>query len=390
MPTKALFQFRSIFIGSPQVFALLLLLGFALQCGWLILHLPFSPAEQDHIWSGRLELEYGSMPRKFLYSPLVNIAASAPLKLDAHRIMRKDPTPEHVRREVARLRWMLRLPFVGMGLLLGVSIWYVARRLYGNQGGYIALMLYCFSPAMVLRGATIDEALPAAWGIFGVVFTAIAISHNLYAPWRKWRYRTVLLSVALAIAVASHPAAMLLAPVAFLFMFYLAPGRRWASVAVMLFAVIAAAVLVSAAYSFRPQPMLNGIDLRAWLAYSPAMARSMLLGDAPAFISRFNPAVFTLMLISLITYFAWRRTRYFGNTAPLMVAAGTGYLALITPLALTASIWMLPFVFVFIGGIWADLLETKKWQWAMGALLLLLAENIWFCWTMVRAATMAK
>ena len=70
MPTKALFQFRSIFIGSPQVFALLLLLGFALQCGWLILRLPFSPAEQNHIWSGRLELEYGSMPRKFLYSPL--------------------------------------------------------------------------------------------------------------------------------------------------------------------------------------------------------------------------------------------------------------------------------------------------------------------------------
>lgn len=386
MRTKPLFQFRSIVIGSPQIFALLLLTAFAVQCGWLILHLPFSTAEQDHIWSGRLELEYGSMPRKFLYSPLVNIAASAPLKLDAHRIIRKDPTPEHVRKEVARLRWMLRLPFAIAGLLLGVSLWYVARRLYGNPGGYIALALYCFSPVMVMRAASIGEAVPAAWGIFGIIFTAIAISHNLYAPLRKWRYRTVLLSISLALAVASHPAAMLAAPVAFAFMLYLSPGRRWAAIGVMAFAMIAAIVLVFAAYSFRPQPMLNGIDLRAWLAYQPAMARGMLF-NAESLLTRFNPAVATLLTSSVLTYFIWPRTQYFGNTAPLLVAAALGYVSLITPLALTASIWMLPFVFVFIGGIWADLLETKRWKWAMGALLILLAENMWFCWTMVKVAT---
>ena len=215
MPTRTFFQFRKIIFGSPQVFALMLLACLAVQSGWLIMHLPFSLSEQDHIWSGRQQLEYGSMPRTYLYSPLVNIWSSAPMKLDERRIIRKDPTPEHVRREVARLRWMLRLPFALAGLLLGASIWYVARRLYGNQGGYVALALYCFSPAIVLRAATIDEALPAAWGIFGIVFTAIAISHNLYAPWRKWRYRTVLLSIAVALAVSSHPAAMLVVPAAF-------------------------------------------------------------------------------------------------------------------------------------------------------------------------------
>src|SRR5205085_367519 len=206
--------FRYITVGPPQVFALLLLLSFTIQCSLLILRRPFSTAEQDHIWSGRLELEYGSMPRKFLYSPLVNILASAPMKLDAHRIIRKDPTPEHVRREVARLRWMLRLPFALCGVLLGVSIWYVSRRLYGNQGGYIALALYCFSPVMIARAASIDEAVPSAWGIFGIIFTAIAISHNLYAPWRKWRYRTLLLSISIALAVASQPAAAIIIPAA--------------------------------------------------------------------------------------------------------------------------------------------------------------------------------
>ena len=37
------------------------------------------------------------------------------------------------------LRWPARLPFVLIGLLVGGSLWYVARRLYGNAGGYVAL-----------------------------------------------------------------------------------------------------------------------------------------------------------------------------------------------------------------------------------------------------------
>jgi len=37
--------------------------------------------------------------------------------------------------------------------MLGGSLWYVARRLYGNAGGYIALALYCFSPAMIVNVA---------------------------------------------------------------------------------------------------------------------------------------------------------------------------------------------------------------------------------------------
>jgi len=40
-------------------------------------------------------------------------------------------------------------PYLFFGVMLGGSLWYVARRLYGNAGGYIALLLYCFSPAMI-------------------------------------------------------------------------------------------------------------------------------------------------------------------------------------------------------------------------------------------------
>src|SRR5450631_4343539 len=42
-------------------------------------------------------------------------------------------------------------PYLFFGVMLGASLWYVTRRLYGNAGGYIALSLYCFAPIMILN-----------------------------------------------------------------------------------------------------------------------------------------------------------------------------------------------------------------------------------------------
>jgi hypothetical protein len=188
----------------------------------------------------------------------------------------------------------------------------------------------------------------------------------------------------MALAVASHPAAMLVLPLCFAFMLYLAPGRRWAAFLVLAIAMAIAAVLVYASYGFHPRGMMDGVDLREWVAYTPKVAQLMLVGDSYAFLSRFNPVVVTLLLFSLLTYFAWKRTRYFGNTAPLIAWAGLLYWALITPMAMIASIWALPFAFVFIGGIWADLVESNRGKWFLIVLLLLLGENAYFCWTMLK------
>jgi hypothetical protein len=369
--------FSYLVVGRPQLLALLLLAAFAAQAVWLAHQRPFSSQEQDHIWSGRQQLEQGALPRKFDFSPLVNIASAAPIKIDENREV-ANPTPERVQAEVHRLRLHLRFPFLLMGLLLGGSVWYVARRLYGNSGGYIALSLYCFSPAMVLGAASIDQALPAAWGAFGIVFTSIAISHNLYAPWKRWIYRTVLLAIAITLAVASHPSTMIMVPVGFALMAYLAPGRRWAAIAVTIVAGIISVVLVFALYGFSPRAMFDGIDQRDWFVYAATQAQQLLFGNPDLFLSRFNFAVLLLLLVALITYFAWPRARYFGNTAPLLILAGLLYLAFVSPLVLDASIWALPFLFVFIAGIWADLLETRRALWVLGALAVLLAENALF------------
>ena len=93
--------------------------------------------------------------------------------------------------------------------MLGASLWYVARRLYGNAGGYIALALYCFSPAMIVNAAGAQSLgeMGAVWGAFGTVFTAIAVAHTLYAPrevvlW-NWR-RILLLGLSLALAAGNQ------------------------------------------------------------------------------------------------------------------------------------------------------------------------------------------
>src|SRR6266436_6213661 len=68
-------------------------------------------------------------------------------------------------------------PYLFFGVMLGGSLWYVARRLYGNAGGYIALLLYCFSPAMIVSvsGAQSLGEMCGVWGGFGAVWTAIAV-----------------------------------------------------------------------------------------------------------------------------------------------------------------------------------------------------------------------
>jgi hypothetical protein len=250
----------------------------------------------------------------------------------------------------------------------------------------VALLLYALSPAVVLSSARISEAIPAAWGLFGVVFVSIALAHNLYAPWRKWRYRTLLLAVAMFIGVASHPAIIVAAAAALFFPIYLAPGRRWVGAALVIVASAIAALLVYASYNFTPRAMEYGVYLPQWFRYSPAEARAALFQSSDVFLSRLSAAVETLFLFALATYVAWKRTRYFGNTAPLIIFAIVVYVGLVTPLALLASIWCLPFLFIFIGGIFADLLETKYRSWAVAALAVMIAEQAWFCWWMISRA----
>jgi hypothetical protein len=80
------------------------------------------------------------------------------------------------------------------------------------------------------------------------------------------------------------------------------------------------------------------------------------------FLLRNGPGPLLLMVVSLIVFFAWKRTRYFGTAAPLIVAA----LLLVCTVAMqhyagpTFLVVALPFLMLFVAGVSADMLESRR------------------------------
>ena len=74
------------------------------------------------------------------------------------------------------------------------------------------------------------------------------------------------------------------------------------------------------------------------------------------------------LIAALVVYASWPRARYFGNTAPLLTAfVAVLVFALIPSIHVWETTLGLSFIFVFIGGVASDLLETPSGQ-ATGAI----------------------
>lgn len=392
--------------GTPQIMAGALLLFFLAECVWLIAHNRPSAMTLDDFdrieqgldqWQGRKIAGLSISPSNSQgwlsptveahereHSPLYYLAESALLALF------------HVRPDSVAGMWLERIPYLVTGALLGASLWYVSRRLYGNAGGYIALVLYCFSPTVIRASALWFAAptLPGVWGGFGAVFTAIAVSHTLYAPrevvlW-NWR-RILLLGISLALAVGWHFALVLFVPLLLGFMFYLAPTRRSAATVILLAASGIAILILLAAYRFHPASFCQAVRS----AWPWGISRAALtMGGAYRLVFKevadFAPVLLVLAPGALVPYILWRRTRYFGNTAPLIVAVM--FLALRAasphqPQSIFAFIGIV-FLLVFVAGIAADLLETPAREASLAVFSSLLAANaIWNLMGLARIGT---
>ena len=293
--------------GRPQLFAGLLLLAFLGQCLWLTAHVPLSPMEQSYIQAGQAQLSTGQVVPDAMRAPLTSMAAA--LLVPRDRFQRFAP-----------LRWEARLPFLFAGLLLGASLWYVARRLYGNTGGYVALALYSFSPTMVLRACTAQPVALAAWGTFGAVFTAIAVSHTLYAPrevvlW-NWK-RILLLGVAIALAVGAQFALALLLPLILVFMLWVAVERRGAAFAIFACGCAVGMLLLFVFYGFHLGALGAALARINAGEFMPGLLGRALTWELLARFFLHEPAPTLLLVVALIMFAAWKRPRYFGVTVPL-------------------------------------------------------------------------
>ena len=358
-------------IGVPQIFAGLLLLAFFCQGFWISVRTPLRPNEIAQIQQGQLWLAQRPEPSD-LRSALVPILAAVAVIGDGPNLA--DATDSNLFRPAPRSwRWRARMPFVLIGLLLGSSIWYVARRLFGNAGGFIALGLYVFTPPLLQRAATVQGSIIAAWGAFGIVFTSIAVAHTLYAPrevvlW-NWK-RILLLGVSLALSVATQPSLALLAPVGLAFLLYLVPERRRESLIIFAAACAVAFVLVLALYRFHPAALVMSFEGLGWREFSPALFGRGLTWSLLAIFFLRIPGILLLLVLALFSYAAWKRPRYFGPTAALIVWGLLMAGGIVLPHLGGYNLFLIamPFAYVFIAGVSADLLETNQAGLVLGVL----------------------
>jgi hypothetical protein len=376
--------------GRPQFLAGLLLLVFLAQASWLVhselrgvesigVDAP-SASEQVRIAAGWRQFHGAGIagapypdPPTVLpvevsqdagfdteHSPLLSLVTAAPLLALPQHLLDSDSSPYW--------RWLPRLPFLACGAFLGASLWYVARRLCGNTGGLLALTFYCFSPSMIQASAVwhTEPEILAAWGSFGSIFTAIAVAHTLYAPrevvlW-NWR-RIVLLGVSLAIAVGSQFSMVIVVPLALAFLLYLAPIRRAAALTIWTAACLLAVVLLFATYFFHPHTFSQSMHRASfwgatWRSFTvPGVYREVGLQTLRA-----CPALALLLPVTITTYILWRRTRYFGNTAPGLIALLFIGLGMAHPHVAGAGFLLasIPFILIFVSGILADLMQTSS------------------------------
>jgi hypothetical protein len=272
-----------------------------------------------------------------------------------------DTSTWEMRHELRSVLLLEHLPFVLFAVWLGGGLWWVTRRLFGNEGGFLALAFYCVCPAVLRAATTPNNDVLAAWGLYGTIYTAIGVAHAMQGPRRKWRPRIVLLIFALGLTASASIAAGIFGLLAsIVLMLYLAERRRGEVIQVLALTLVAALGIVFASYAFSPNAfsyLLRGGGARIWFSLLPARL---------ALWNFSNASMLAALGVALLLYPGSRRSRYFGNTAPLLIAL------LLLPLVTTQVqtrpwLWALPFLFTFLGGVWADALETR-WRKAFLAL----------------------
>jgi len=374
---------RRFHFNLPQRIAAGLLALFLLQGLWLTEHQTLSDRDYQYARCGRETWERPSALTGY-YTTCGNIhdgilgyrLAGLPLTLNllAERGLDHFRKPEdrviqaggeistwELRHQLTHVLLLLRLPFLMAGCMLGGGLWWVTRRLYGNLGGYTALALYCFSPAVLRACVAPNAEVLAALGVYGGVYTCMGVAHAVQGPAGKWRPRILLLTAAFGLAAAAHIAALpAVAVLGLASMLWVAEGRRSKVLPVVLMAVGGALMLVFACYGFSP-------DAFSYVFRSGAGFLSVSLDPARRFFSTLENAGITVAAAAaLALYLSLRRSRYFGNTAPLLCAL------VLLVLVMTGApgspwLWALPFLLTFVGGVFADAYESPRGRVAMAA-----------------------
>lgn len=380
-------RLRRFHFNLPQRIAAGLLAIFLLQGFWLIARQDLTDSDYQYARCGR-EIWEKPSPLAGYFTTCGNIhdgilayrAAGLPLTFNllAQRSLDLFRKPEdrvvqvagqgaaelstwELRHQLTHVSLLLRLPFLFAGFVLGGAIWWVTRRLFGNFGGYTALALYCFSPAILRAAVTPNPEILAALGAYAGIYTCIGVAHAMQGPRRKWRPRILLLTVIFAVVAASHIAALpVVALLGLVLMYWIAEGRRAQVLPIVLLAVGGALLLLFAFYNFSPDAfsyVFRSAVGFVWFSLDPARRFFSTLGNA---------GIAVAAAAAIVLYLSHRRSRYFGNTAPLLCFLLLAAL-ITTGVRSTPWLWAIPFLLTFLAGVFADAYDSPRRKTALAA-----------------------
>ena len=391
-------RWKGFYIGRAQRVAALLLLVLFAECCWTIAHSPLTADDYRFARCGREMWERpGAIQGYFTTCGNLNgdgtfayRLAALPLTVQRDVLLAADHfrKPENriyssgslngtlweARSELNLAPWLLRLPFVLFAVWLGGGLWWVSRRLFGSAGGGLALALYVFCPAIIRFAVHPNNEILAMWGLYGLIYTLIGVAHALQGPRGKWRFRIALLTLALGLTAAAHLLAGGFGLIAgTVFCLYLCERNRGYVMQIVLFSTLGALVMLLLSFSLRFsafQYIFAGGAARFW--FTTGAVR--LFAREPA-----NMGILVATGVALVVYATSRRSRYFGNTAPLLVVLALA--PLYTTQVVTAPwLWALPFLFTFVGGVFADALETRARRVYIALGVMLVVAQAGLCW----------
>jgi hypothetical protein len=180
----------------------------------------------------------------------------------------------------------------------------------------------------------------------------------------------VLLTLLFGVAASAHIAALpVVALLGLVLMLWVAEGHRSQALPVVLLATVGALIILFACYGFSPDAFSYVFRSAAgflWFSFDPMRRFFSTLGNA---------GITVATGAALALFVGLKRSRYFGNTTPLICALVLMVLVM-TGAQGTPWLWALPFLVTFVGGVLADAYESPQERLALaagGAIVLLQA-----------------
>jgi 4-amino-4-deoxy-L-arabinose transferase-like glycosyltransferase len=303
---------------KPEAACAILLLLMGLNFLTVIQRKSLTNDELYNIPAGYYNLAARDFGINNVHPPLIRMMAAAPL-LPLHlNLPPRQPSENAIAggHETFTVFWFANLehmdqiafwsraPMIGLTLLLGVTIFAFARRLFGPRVAVLAVLLFTLEPTVLAHGRLVQTDVPAALAYLFFCFMLYRWSRT------PTSCNALIAGIACGLALLTKSSLIVTLPIfaaVVLILLWRAPnekGKRARLLAQVAIATAAMIFIINAAYFFQRLPFEES-DARWIAAESPARFHAIMTGLGV--FSKIVPAyfLFVFYVVSVINHQGW-------------------------------------------------------------------------------------